>query len=115
MSNGCVFGSGICRWVGSELVNDQIAPVSCGLCESLCCDVDVAFLTWVFPPQELAIPNLPGHHACMRVEACGSVLFSLPQHAHDLVRGIKMRDLVKGTRFHALLFLLAIRFLNELN
>lgn len=39
-SNICVFGNGICLWARTEFINDQEAPVSCGLGISLCDGVD---------------------------------------------------------------------------
>lgn len=41
-------------------------------------------------------------------------MLALPQHVHDLVRGIKMQNLVEGTQFNLMLSLSAILRLNKL-
>lgn len=61
--------------------------------------------TCAFSSRELSIQDLPEHHARMRTEAFESILFSLPQHMHDFVRGIKVYELVGRTRYDPVLSL----------
>lgn len=83
-------------------------------CADHCVAVMMAFLTRVFLPPELAIQYLFGHNARIRVEVCGAILFPLPQHVYNLVRGIKMQDYVEGTVIGPMFFLLNVRRLDEL-
>lgn len=78
-------------------------------CADHCVMVLTAFSTRTFPPRELAIKALPGPEDRMRDGACVSILFSLPQHVHELVRDINFRDLVEETRFALVLSSLALR------
>lgn len=84
-------------------------------CADHCIMVLMAFLSRAFPLRELVIQDLPGHDASMQVGAYGGVMFSLPQHVHDFVRGFKIQDLLEGTLFETFLSLLAIRRSNKLS
>lgn len=73
------------------------------------------FLSRAFPPHELAIQELPGNDARMRVGAWAGILFPMPQRVHVFIRGIKMQDLAKETRFDSVLSLLSVWRLKKLN
>lgn len=75
------------------------------VCPEQCVLVLMAFLTRTIRSSELAIQNLLGNDARMRIGTCGGILLQLPQHMHDFVCDIKVQDLVEWTRFDFLLLI----------
>lgn len=75
----------------------------------------MAFLSYVWPPRELQIRDLSGHHAHMWAQSCGGILNSFPQHVFEFDHGIKIQKLMARTRFNPVLALLAIWRAEELN
>lgn len=85
------------------------------VCADHCIMMLMAFPNRTFSSHELAIQNLPGHDARIRAGSCGGILFSLPQHMHKLVRGIKVKNLAEGARFDLVLSLIAMQGAVELS
>lgn len=75
----------------------------------------MALLTCTFPLLVLVLQDLPGHNAHMRARLLGDILFPLPQHMQEIVRSIKVQDLVEGTRFDSVLLQSATLRLMELD
>lgn len=84
----------------------------CVACVDHCIMVVILFLAPTFPPRELAIHKPLWHDACVRFRSCGGILFPLPQHAHELVSGVKTQHLVERARFNPVMLLLAKRLSN---
>lgn len=99
--------SPIFSYLGIEFVDGREPTLSmirrhryCEACVNHYVAVLMAFLADVFTLQELAIHDLPGPDARMRVGACKGILFPLLQYVRDLIRDIYVQDLVYGTQFH---------------
>lgn len=75
----------------------------------------MAFSTWPYLLRKIATHDLSRHDARMQVGSCEGILFQLIQLVHDLVRSIKMQDVVKGTRFDLLFSLMPARRSDILN
>lgn len=73
----------------------------------------MAFQICSFPLRQVTIQDLLGHNTRMRVGESGEMFFTLPQHVHDFVRDIRIRNFVGGTQSDAVLSSRAMRRLEN--